>query len=111
MTRIALALVLLSGCSLAFQSKPSINGGVAKSTSCSSSGVHWKIDAVGVLAGVAGIVVGIAMNAGETDHTTGNIIAGASGLATIGYAASMGNGIAWTDECRGLQAPTTTAAR
>lgn len=100
MKLVALMLVVASGCSLTFQSKPS--SGVAIDTQCDTSGVPWKLDALGIAAGVAGVVAGFVVAARDENHdaSTGNIIAGASALTAIGYTASMGNGIRWTRECR-----------
>ncbi|MGE0402705.1 MAG: hypothetical protein AB7T06_38735 [Kofleriaceae bacterium] len=106
MTRIALVLALVSGCSVALQSKPSKRAGVAASECTTSSGL-WIADAVGVAASVAAISYGRITD----NEDQGNLISGVGAITGLLYTASMGNGIRWTNECRGQQSASMTASR
>lgn len=96
----ALAVVLvMSGCSVALQSKPS--KGVASSNSCSTSHAYWVADALGVVAGVAAIAYGVSRN-----DDAGNLSAGVGAVGGVLYLASAGNGIKWRRQCeRGTVEP------
>jgi hypothetical protein len=100
MRKMAVVAVLLSGCSLALQSRPAPR----VASSCSTTHAYWIADAVGLAAGVAAVVVGASMR-----NDAGNVAAGVGGLGVVVYGASMGNGLRWRREC--VAGPALTAAR
>lgn len=107
MLRIVALLALVSGCSIALQSKPS-TGRVAASE-CSTSSAYWIADAVGVAAAVAAMTYSAATSDRGSDRA--NIIGGAGAVGGILYAASAGNGYRWAHECRDSQERAPVAAR
>lgn len=98
----ALAVVLvMSGCSVALQSKPTkVSGG-----GCSTSHAYWIADAIGVVAGVAAIAYGAA-----TRTDAGNIAAGTGAIGGVLYLSSAGNGHAWRKQCA-TGSPESVASR
>ncbi len=99
MLKLAAVAVLLSGCSIALQSKPS-------HADCSTTHAYWIADAVGVAAGVAAMAYAV--------HERGNDGAIAGGPGAIGsvlYLASAGNGIRWRRECSARRTEAVAVAR
>lgn len=94
MSKLMVAVVLMAGCSLAFQSRPTT--GVARAQSgCSTSHVPWVADALGVAAGVAAMTLSVI----NRDDGDANIYGGIGAMGSVLYTASMGNGIRWRREC------------
>lgn len=102
---IALAVIVaLSGCSVALQKRPS-HTAVAE---CTSSNAYWIADYVGVAAGTAGFVYGLA----NQEKSDAKMAAGsAAGLAAILYLASAMNGQRWTSQCREQRESAPVASR
>lgn len=96
MQKLALSLILTTGCSVAFQSKPTTTA----ANDCSASPGTAVVDTIGAVALGVGAGVGIARGGDE-----GNAIAGVALVVGVLYAASAGNGYRWAEQCRQLERP------
>lgn len=104
MRRIVLALaVAATGCSLTLQNKPA-RGPAVSAEGCSTTKLWWVADAVMVAAGLAAVGYGIT-GYGVSDRTSDATasVGSAGALASVLFAASMGNGIRWSRQCREQQ--------
>lgn len=95
MARLAAVLLLVSGCSVALQSKP-------RHAACSTSHAYWIADAVGAAAGVAAVAFAVA---------TSSPAYGAGGVGGVIYLASASNGIRWRRQCESGAAAEPIASR
>lgn len=102
MAKLAVALVLLSGCSIALQSKPK-----TAPRDCSTTHGYWIADAVGVAAGVAAMAFAVV----NRNEEAGPIAGGAGAIGSVAYLASAGNGYSWRRQCAAGDVIPTTAAR
>ncbi|RPH64964.1 MAG: hypothetical protein EHM89_00040 [Acidobacteria bacterium] len=102
--RIILIVVLLSACSIAFQSRPPATAG--RSASCWSHRVFAIADLVGVAASVAAITTGLVLN---DDRSAA--IAGPAALTVIAYTASADNGWKWGNRCREMREGVAVAGK
>lgn len=100
---LALSL-LLSGCSIALQSRPH-KPSMAK-TDCSTSYVYAGVDLGLVAASLATVAVGIA----KSDRT-GDALIGAGGLSAVVFMASAGNGLDWRSRCEAGEPMSTVVMR
>jgi hypothetical protein len=104
MRRYVAVLLLASGCSIAFQSKPSRTS--QAHTDCSTSRVLPIVDTLGTVAAVAASIYGFSRS-----DKTGDAIGGAAGLTSIFYLASAKNGFDDAAQCRSGEPAATTAQR
>lgn len=104
--RLLVLAVLLSGCSIALQSKPA--KGVARSTSgCSTTHAYWIADAVGVVASAAAVAYALSK---QGDAPSADGAAGAAGgVVGVLYLASAGNGYRWRSQCAAETAAVTAS--
>lgn len=95
MIRFLTVLTLVSGCSVALQSKPK-----TAASDCSTTSAYWIADYVGVAAGIAAMAAAVVIR--DRGDAAG-YIGGAGAIGTIGYLASAENGRKWSRECRANQ--------
>jgi hypothetical protein len=107
--RLLVLVTLLSGCSIALQSKPT-NGVARAQSGCSTSSVYWIADAsLAALSAIGGTVAYVSTSDTENSDL-GVTAAGFAALASVVYLASAGNGHRWRSQCANDQA-TVTASR
>jgi hypothetical protein len=104
MIRALACLVLVSGCSVALQKKPT-SGAVATSE-CTTSRTLPYLDTAGVVAGLAAAGVGLS----DQEHDTGTALMMAGTAVAFTYMVSAATGFRWSTECR-RQQPQSIAAR
>jgi hypothetical protein len=90
MRNLLLVLVLVSGCSLTFQSRPTAD----RVTSCSTTSAYWIADSVGVVASVATLVASFFVKDSQAEY------AAPAAVTSVIYLASTGNGYRWARDCR-----------
>jgi len=112
---LVLAMVAVTGCSVAFQNAPPTITSRDQATTCSPSRALPWVDAGIAAAGAVGAGVGFAISqddGGGRDHeSTGAMITGAALGVAILYLASSMNGFERASTCRSAKSTTATASR